>query len=87
MIKVDGQNVINVIHESIRLFGSDDRVGARRIMPCDGVTVDMETRVHVFWGLYSHPAGTALGLSQGLQHLPCSRNHTAGFARFARQRS
>ncbi|KAF3158723.1 hypothetical protein TWF788_004529 [Orbilia oligospora] len=47
---VGGQDVIDVINDAVKRFGSSGRVGARGVMPCDGTTAG--TRVNVLWGLY-----------------------------------
>ena len=48
--KVGGQDVIDIINESIKRFGGSGRVGAKGVMPCDGTTAG--TTVDVLWGIY-----------------------------------
>ncbi|KAF3225838.1 hypothetical protein TWF106_001711 [Orbilia oligospora] len=48
--KVGGQDVIDVINDAVKRFGSSGRVGARGVMSCDGTTAG--THVNVLWGLY-----------------------------------
>lgn len=50
MFKVGGQDVIDIINESIKRFGGGGRVGAKGVMSCAGTTVN--TRVNVEWGIY-----------------------------------
>ncbi|KAL2132722.1 hypothetical protein VTI74DRAFT_3432 [Chaetomium olivicolor] len=48
--KVGGQDVIDIINDSVKKFGGRGKVGARGVMPCDGTTVG--TTVDVLWGIY-----------------------------------
>ncbi|KAI8217095.1 hypothetical protein K4K53_009486 [Colletotrichum sp. SAR 10_77] len=48
--RVGGQDVIDVINESIKRFGGGGRIGAKGIMPCSGTTAG--TKVNVEWGIY-----------------------------------
>ena len=48
--RVGGQDVIDVIKESIERFGGGDRVGAKGVMSCSGTTAS--THVDVEWGIY-----------------------------------
>jgi GH18 family chitinase len=48
--RVGGQDVIDVINESIKRFASDGRVGAKGVFRCSGTTVN--TNVNVEWGIY-----------------------------------
>ncbi|KAM7214753.1 hypothetical protein V8F06_009825 [Rhypophila decipiens] len=48
--RVGGQDVIDIINESIKRYGGGGRVGARGVMPCSGVTAG--TKVNVEWGIY-----------------------------------
>lgn len=47
---VGGQDVIDLINDSIRMFGGGGRVGAKGVMSCTGTTVG--TKVDVLWGIY-----------------------------------
>ncbi|KAL2152192.1 hypothetical protein VTH82DRAFT_5376 [Thermothelomyces myriococcoides] len=48
--KVGGQDVIDIINDSIKKFGGSGKIGAKGVMPCDGTTVG--TTVNVLWGIY-----------------------------------
>ncbi|KAF5485943.1 Killer toxin subunits alpha/beta [Colletotrichum fructicola] len=48
--RVGGQDVIDVINESIKRFGGSGRIGAKGVMPCSGTTAG--TKVNVEWGIY-----------------------------------
>lgn len=50
MFKGGGQDVIDIINDSIKKFGSSGKVGAKGVMPCDGTTAG--TTVKVLWGIY-----------------------------------
>ncbi|KAK4249246.1 hypothetical protein C7999DRAFT_30299 [Corynascus novoguineensis] len=48
--KVGGQDVIDVINDSVKKSGGGGKIGAKGVMPCDGTTVG--TTVEVLWGIY-----------------------------------
>jgi hypothetical protein len=50
MFKVGGQDVIDIIKESVKRYGGGGKVGAKGVMPCDGTTAG--TTVKVEWGIY-----------------------------------
>jgi hypothetical protein len=50
MFTVGGQDVIDIIRQSIKNYGGGGKVGAKGVMPCDGTTAG--TTVKVEWGIY-----------------------------------
>ncbi|KAK4136083.1 glycoside hydrolase family 18 protein [Trichocladium antarcticum] len=51
IFQVGSQNVIDIINESVRQFGSSGKVGAKGVlMECDGTTAG--SNVNVLWGIF-----------------------------------
>lgn len=49
--KVSGQDVIDIINDSVKKFGGSGKVGAKGVMPCDGTIAGI--KVKMWGGIYT----------------------------------